>query len=28
VIFLKQKVTLTEILGAVVSVAGVALFFI
>jgi uncharacterized membrane protein len=28
VIFLKQKVTLIEILGAVVSVAGVALFFL
>ena len=28
VIFLKQKVTLTEILGALVSVAGVALFFL
>jgi len=24
----KQKVTLTEMLGAIVSVAGVALFFI
>ena len=28
VIFLKQKVALTEILGAIVSVAGVALFFL
>jgi drug/metabolite transporter (DMT)-like permease len=28
VIFYKQKVTLTEFLGAVVSVGGVALFFL
>ena len=28
VIFLKQKVTIKEIIGAIISVGGVALFFI
>jgi drug/metabolite transporter (DMT)-like permease len=28
VVFFKQKVTITEVLGAIVSVAGVALFFV
>jgi len=28
IIFMKQKVTIKEIIGAMISVAGVALFFI